>query len=80
LSIPVNEGGTEMGYIEIKDRKPTEQAEYFLNRAADKAINGVLNKNGLNAADTADVLFCLAAGMQAIAVGLRATYMLLEKK
>jgi len=69
-----------MAYTEVSKRKPTEQAEYFLNRAADKAVNGVISRKGLSPVETAEVLYDLAAGIGAIAVGLRATYVLLEKK
>jgi hypothetical protein len=60
--------------------RPTDQAKFFFSNAANKAIKGVTHTNGLSPKELADVLHKLAAGMEELAVGLRATYMLLEKK
>jgi len=69
-----------MGYVEVRDRKPTERAEFFLNLAANKAISAAIDHKGLSPEELADVLHKLASGMIEIAIGLRATYLLLEKK
>ncbi|HLA94289.1 MAG TPA: hypothetical protein VK612_01115 [Pyrinomonadaceae bacterium] len=68
-----------MSYTEVKDRKPTEQSEYFLMLAAEKAIRGATSQKGLSPAELADVLHKLAAGLEGVAVGLRATYNLVAQ-
>jgi hypothetical protein len=65
---------------EVINMRPTDQAKFFFSAAANKAIKGVTTTQGLSPAELADVLHKLAAGMEELAVGLRATYMLLEKK
>ncbi len=63
---------------EVKDRKPTEQAEYFFSTAANAAAPAILGK-GLKPTEEANVLHKIAAGLEMMAVGLRATYILLEQ-
>ena len=63
---------------EIK-RKPTEYAERMFTSGANKAFPGILHQNGLTPKETADVLHKIAGGLEGIAIGLRATYMLLEE-
>jgi|KBSMisStandDraft_5_1062788.scaffolds.fasta_scaffold5376875_2 hypothetical protein len=65
---------------DLYKQRPTDQAKYFASLGANKAIQGVLNKKGLDPVDLADVLHKIAASLEEIAVGIRATYMLLEKK
>ncbi len=59
-------------------RKPTEMAELFFSNAANTAFPGI-NKNGISSADMANVLHKLAGGLEEMAIGLRATYILLSE-
>lgn len=63
---------------EADRRKPTQRAERYFSLAANKAFPGILG-NGINNQITADVLHKLAAGLEEMAIGLRATYMLLSE-
>lgn len=58
-------------------RKPTEYSELMFGAAANKAFPGILQQNGLQPKDMADVLHKIAGGLEGIAIGLRATYILL---
>lgn len=58
-------------------RKPTEYSELMFGSAANKAFPGIIARNGLTPKETADVLHKIAGGLEGIAIGLRATYILL---
>jgi len=59
-------------------RKPSEMAERFFSLAANAAFPGI-QKGGLSPNDHANVLHKLAAGLEQMAIGLRATYMKLDE-
>ena len=59
-------------------RKPTEMAELFFSSAANTAFPGI-NKSGISPADMANVLHKIAGGLEEMAIGLRATYILLSE-
>lgn len=59
-------------------RKPTEMAELFFSSAANKAFPGIMN-NGIKPNETADVLHKISGGLEQMAIGLRATYILLSE-
>jgi len=61
-------------------RKPTQVAELLFSRAANTTFPGYAgSKGGIDPKDLAMVLHDIAAGLEQMAIGLRATYMLLEK-
>ena len=55
-------------------RKPTEMAQMFFSFAANAAFPGILQKNGIEPKELANVLHKIAAGLEEMAIGLRATY------
>ncbi len=58
---------------------PTELAESYFRRAQGACTRGILNAKGdLNAADTFAALSNLCEGLANLAVGVRATYLVLE--
>jgi hypothetical protein len=60
--------------------RPTAEAEYYFNRAQGAFTRGILNtQNDLTATDTFAGLSNIAQGLANLAVGVRATYMLLEE-
>jgi hypothetical protein len=64
---------------EERKRKPTEYAELMFTHGANTAFPGILSKNGLTPKELADVLHKIAGGLEGIAIGLRATYILLKE-
>ena len=61
-----------------KQLKPTERAQLQFHDGANKAFAGKMGK-GLSPTDDAYVLHRIAGGLEEIAIGLRATYILLEE-
>lgn len=61
-----------------RERKPTEMAKLFFSAAANTAFPGILG-NGIKPKDLANVLHKIAAGLEEMATGLRATYLLLAE-
>jgi hypothetical protein len=59
-------------------RKPTEMAKIFFSTAANAAFPGVMG-NGIEPRELANVLHKMAAGLEEMATGLRATYILLAE-
>jgi hypothetical protein len=60
--------------------KPTEVAEDFFRRAQGACTRGILNaQNDLSAADTFAALSNICEGLANLAVGVRATYLLVEE-
>jgi hypothetical protein len=60
--------------------RPTEEAERYFIQAQNATTRGILNaKNDPTAVDTFAALSNLAQGLANLAVGVRATYMLLEE-
>ncbi len=60
--------------------KPTETAEYNFKSAQSSFTRGILNAGSdLNAMDTFAGLQHIADGLVNLAIGLRATYLLLEE-
>ena len=60
--------------------RPTDEAERYFYSAQGAFTRGILNtKNDLTATDTFAGLSNLAQGLAHLAVGLRATYMLLDE-
>jgi hypothetical protein len=62
-----------------ENRKPTEQAQVYFSSAACKALPGTLKQDGLTKQELADVLHKIAAGLDQMGTGLRATYILLAE-
>ena len=63
---------------ESERRKPTEMAKMFFSTAANTAFPGVMG-NGIGPKELANVLHKMAAGLEEMATGLRATYILLAE-
>lgn len=61
-----------------RERKPTEMAKMFFSTAANTAFPGILG-NGIGPQDLANILHKMAAGLEEMATGLRATYILLAE-
>lgn len=61
-----------------KERKPTEMAKIFFSTAANTDFPGIMG-NGISPKDLANVLHKIAAGLEEMATGLRATYILLAE-
>jgi hypothetical protein len=60
--------------------KPTEAAEDYFRRAQGACTRGILNAGSdLNAGDTFAALSNLCEGLVHLAVGVRATYLLVEE-
>jgi hypothetical protein len=62
----------------VRERKPTEMAKIFFSAAANTASPGIVG-NGIGPKDLANVLHKIAAGLEEMATGLRATYILLAE-
>ena len=62
---------------EVERRKPTEMAKMYFSYAANTAFPGI--QAGMNNKVQADVLHKIAAGLEEMATGLRATYILLSE-
>ncbi len=62
---------------DVERRKPTEMAKLFFSNAANTAFLGM--RTGINDKDLANVLHKIAAGLEEMATGLRATYILLSE-
>jgi len=60
--------------------KPTELAEDYFRRAQGACTRGILNaQKDLNATDTFAALSNMCEGLANLAVGVRATYLLVEE-
>ena len=64
---------------EVERRRPTEMARMFFSTAANAAFPGIMRNNGIESKELANVLHKIAAGLEEMATGLRATYILLEE-
>ena len=63
---------------ELDRRKPTEMAKIFFSTAANAAFPGIMG-DGIGPKELANVLHKMAAGLEEMATGLRATYILLAE-
>jgi hypothetical protein len=64
---------------DLGKRKNAEFADVMFASAANTAYPGFTSKNGLDPKEIADILHKIAAGLEGVSVGLRATYMLLAE-
>ncbi|MFN2531038.1 MAG: hypothetical protein ABR555_07055 [Pyrinomonadaceae bacterium] len=65
--------------VDVEKRRPTDQAKFFFSAAANAAFPGIQRRDGIDPQELANVLHKIAAGLEEMAIGLRATYIVLAE-